>query len=236
MSDQATINRIRSAEVVVEPFAHAVIEDFLEPDLFQALRRTFPDPETMQDIRARRAAVGYAEGRLFLSADDLAATLDAPTGMRPFARLLDLARSKAFTRELVGLFADTVREQLKRRDDDVKLRTPNVDVICDRSGFALPPHTDGNAKLVTALVFMADPGDPPEHGTRLYRPNRPDARCETGAAAYPFEAFTEYRPNVAILFARSPVSFHGVAASGSDIPRRILQIPLVGEFRSRQSA
>lgn len=235
MSDDVTVDRIRSAKVASDPFEHSVIEDFLEPDLFQALRRTFPDPDSMQDIRRRRAAVGYSDRRLFMNADDLASVADEETGTQPFARLLDMVRSKAFTRAFIDLFADTVREQLELHSGALRLRTPNVDVICDRSGFALPPHTDGNAKLATALIYFADPGDPVEHGTRLYRPKRPDMRCDTGAAAYPFEEFTEvvvapYRPNVAVLFARTPRSFHGVAASQSEIPRRVLQIPLL--FRS----
>ncbi|MEQ8814630.1 MAG: hypothetical protein RLO51_11760 [Thalassobaculum sp.] len=238
MSDDATIERIRGGKVINDPFPHAVIDGFLHPDLFGAMRRSFPDPGSMQDIRKRRAAIGYSDQRLFQTADDLATVVDDHTGIRPFARLLGLVRSEAFTRALIELFADTVRAQLERQSGDVRLRTPNIDVICDRSGFALPPHTDGNAKLVTALVYLADPGDPAEHGTRLYRPKNPDMRCETGAAGYPFEDFTEvavapYRPNTAVLFARSPISFHGVASSGSEIPRRILQIPLVFEFRSK---
>lgn len=55
MSDTACIDRIRGATVEKEPFEHAVIDGFLEPDLFAALRRTFPDPAGMTDIKARRA-------------------------------------------------------------------------------------------------------------------------------------------------------------------------------------
>lgn len=236
MDDGYTIDRIRNAKVSVDPFPHAVIENFLDMDLFLALRRVFPDPEAMDDIRERRAAVGYSDKRLFVNADSLASVVDESTGIQPFARLLALVRSQPFTRALIGMFSETVRKQLDALGADFKLRAPNVDVINDCSGFALPPHTDGNAKLVTALVYLADPGDPPEHGTRLYRPLRPDMRCETGKAGYPFEAFEEvaaapYVPNTALLFARSPVSFHGVAATRSEIPRRVIQIPLLVEAR-----
>lgn len=232
MSDDPTIDRIRGAKVAHEPFAHAVIDGFLEPGLFRALRRTYPDPEGMRDVRVRQPAERYREGRLYANAADLASTVDAETGDRPFERLLAMVKSKPFLRASLGLFAEAVEDATASYAGKVRIWPGQIDVISDRSGFALPPHTDGRAKLVTVLIYVADEGDPPEHGTRLYRPRRPDLRCETGGAAYPFEEFVEaavapYRPNTALLFARSPVSFHGVAETASAIPRRVLQFSLL---------
>lgn len=236
MNDNVTIDRIRGAVVEALPFPYAVVDKFLDPDLFQALRRSFPDISAMQDVRSRRAAAGYSEQRLYVDAGDLVSVVDQETGTCPFDRLLALIRSPGFSRAFIDVFSSTIRRSLARHPGRNVRVKPRVDVIVDRTGFALQPHTDGNAKLATALVYMADPGDPREHGTRIYRPNQPGGRCETGAAAYPFEAFTEvaiapYQPNTALLFARSPVSFHGVAPSTSDIPRRLLQIVLLAEVQ-----
>lgn len=234
MNDLSTVDRIRGAPVERTPFAHAVVDGFLDPDLFAALRRCFPDVSTMQDVRTRRAAAGYSDRRLYVDAAALATVADPVSGSRPFERLLALIAAPGFAKAFVEIFGDTVRKQIARSGGGrIRLR-PRADVIVDRTGFALQPHTDGSAKLATALVYMADPGDPPEHGTRVYRPKRPGMRCETGAAAYPFEEFDEvsvapYRPNTAFLFARSPVSFHGVAPSASEIPRRLLQIIIMAD-------
>jgi len=234
MKDEATIERMREAVVRDAPFAHAVVDGFLEPDLFAALRRAYPDPATMPAVKDRRdpADDAYSDRRVSLKAEDLADVEDVESGTRPFARLLELVKAQAFGQALVGRFADTVQRELGRyRGRNLVLRT-STDVIVDRTGFALRPHTDGNSKVATVLVYLADPGDPAEHGTRLYAPKDPAMRCESGALLHPFEEFDEagivpYRPNTAVMFARTGNSFHGVAASSSEIPRRLLQIAVV---------
>ncbi len=231
MQDKATIERIRQAELRRDPFDHAVVDGFLEPDLFEALRRSYPRPETMPGIAGRGTGRIYSDRRLFANADDLAGLVDAVTGMRPFDRLLGLIRDQAFTAALLGLFTRTVTAQLQGLSGRIQLQTTQADVIYDRTGFELAPHTDGPLKLATVLVYLADPGDPLEHGTRLYRPKDPRLKCETGTTVYHPSLFNEaatapYRPNVAMMFARSPVSFHGVSASTSEIPRRVIQIPV----------
>lgn len=233
MDDAATIQRIRSATVRDAPFAHTLIDGLLEPDLFQALRRNYPDPADMREVRARRASTrSYSDRRLSLNLTELTEVEDGETGMRPFARLLALLQSAAYIESFARLFAPTVKRELaSARDVEITLQT-TAEVIVDRTGFALLPHTDGNAKLGTALLYFADPGDPPEHGTRLYRPKNPRAGCMRGSHFYPVDLFDEvftvpYRPNTAVMFARTAQSFHGVAASESPIPRRLLQVSIM---------
>lgn len=240
MSDSASIDRIRGAKVEKEPFEHAVIDGFLEPDLFAALRRTYPDSAEMTDVKARRAIENdlYVDGRRFLSADDLASAIDAESGIRPFARLLELVRSPAYSAAFVERFAGTVARELARHRRDALTAKVIVEVIVDGTGFALHPHTDGDLKIGSALIYFADPGDPSEHGTRLYRPLRPGLKCRTGQSFYRFESFAEadvvpYRPNTAFLFARTSTSFHGVAASTSVIPRRLIQVSVMLTRRQR---
>jgi len=238
MNDAATFQRIRSATVRETPFAHAVIDGLLEPDLFQALRRNYPEPAIMREVKARRApGFNYSDRRVSLSPEELVDVVDQETGMRPFARLQALIQSASYIESFVQLFAGTVRRELARfRGREIVLRAA-ADVIVDRTGFALLPHTDGNAKLGTALVYFADPDDPPEHGTRIYAPRDPRVRCEDGGQFYPFDAFHDaevvpYRPNTAVMFARTARSFHGVVASQSEIPRRLLQISILLTRRS----
>lgn len=232
-ADTTSIDRIRGARVSKTPFEHAVIDGFLEPDLFAALRRAYPEAPDVPDIKTRRGIENdlYVDGRLSLRADDLRSVVDDASGMRPFARLLDLVRSPAYNAAFVQRFAGTVAREFARTGRKSVSATVNVEVIIDRTGFALHPHTDGALKIGTALIYLADPGDPAEHGTRLYRPRNPQLKCPTGRSFYRFEAFDEvavvpYRPNTAILFARTPTSFHGVVASASVVPRRLLQISI----------
>lgn len=178
------------------------------------------------------------DGRRALRADELASAIDAESGMRPFDRLLELVRSPAFSAAFVDRFAGTVARELARHRREALTAKVIVDVIVDGTGFALLPHTDAELKVGSALIYFADPGDPSEHGTRLYRPLQPGAECRTGKGFYRFELFAEevvvpYRPNTAVLFARTPTSFHGVEASTSAIPRRVIQVSLMVTRRQR---
>ena len=102
-----------------------------------------------------------------------------------------------------------------------------VELMYDRSGFELAPHTDGARKLVTGLLYVADPGDPVELGTVLYEPLRPDfSSSGRGLTSHdqvrPF-ARAPYVANAFLSFARTDRSLHGVEATASEQPRRLVQ-------------
>ena len=74
-----------------------------------------------------------------------------------------------------------------------------------RPGYSLAPHLDPKKVLFTCLIYLARPGDSEEHGTQLYRVDRPfqatslktyypeqhGQRCEL-ARTVPFKANTAF--------------------------------------------
>ena len=88
-----------------------------------------------------------------------------------------------------------------------------------RPGYSLAPHLDPKKVLFTCLIYFARPGDDEEHGTQLYRVDRPfqatslktyypeqhGHRCDL-ARTIPF------RPNTALAF------INGNAAHAASIP------------------
>ena len=107
----------------------------------------------------------------------------------------------------------------------------SCEMIYDGTGFELRPHTDGNKKLVTSLVYIAGPEAPEALGTHLYgvRPG-----VETPAAVLSGGAYLDwadsidhgavpYRANCMLIFPRTSRSLHGVPVVESTYPRRLIQ-------------
>ena len=106
-----------------------------------------------------------------------------------------------------------------------------MEVIYDHTGFNLAPHTDGQAKVVTGLLYFPYPGDPEHMGTHIYTARNPDALLPihlSGVKALTASeavhcGYAPYRPNTMLLFARTERSFHGVPVSASVNARRVVQ-------------
>lgn len=227
--------RLRAASVQDRPFPHAIIRDFLPARLFEAVRADFPTSEDgLRQVRQGRSDTGYSPHRF-------ARSLPAPNDpqskeLQPSMRALQqvLTCERTITR-FFTMFLDVVKPHLdairaETGSDVLPLRT-SIELIYDRSGFELVPHTDGFGKVITGLLYFAEPGDPPELGTRLYEPldpgltsdgGRPVARDRLRQAGV-----APYEPNLFLCFARSGKSFHGVEASASGRPRRLLQYSIL---------
>lgn len=227
--------RLESAPVAGDPFPHAIVHDLLPTALFSALRDAFPDsPESLQSVQTRRGDASYSDKRFSLilpkPTDPASETLPAP--IRTLQQLLTCDRMML---GLLEKFSDVVTPRLDEFEaligcGYVPLETA-IELIYDRSGFELVPHTDGPKKLITALLYLADTDDPPELGTRLYRPNSPDLVSD-GRAAVPWSDVAEaggapYEPNLLLCFARSDRSLHGVKAAASERPRRLVQYSIL---------
>lgn len=86
----------------------------------------------------------------------------------------------------------------------------------DRHGYAIGPHTDHVAKLITLLFYLPKDRRWSHLGTTLYRPVRPladderDQHHPPGSEGFQALYTVPYRPNTLLAFARRDDSFHGV--------------------------
>lgn len=97
--------------------------------------------------------------------------------------------------------------------------------VRDRSGYAIPPHTDKPKKVVSLLYYLPEDDSQRDFGTGIYVPDEEGFTCKEGKH-YDFNSFTEvYRapflPNSCFGFVRTDNSFHGVRAI-PDVVRNVL--------------
>ncbi len=115
-----------------------------------------------------------------------------------------------FTDKLITKFLVQIK---KRFPGDCEV-IPNMRLVRDTDGYAIKPHTDHPAKVLSLLFYLPADDSLKDYGTALYRPNDPDFR-DNGRGRYPFENFSEvwrapFLPNTCLGFFKTDQAFHGV--------------------------
>jgi hypothetical protein len=207
--------RLRTARVETDPFAHYYVEGVFPEDYYRELLSNLPSSEVYENLyEVTDLKLDHFRHR---DQRDMNAgwTERLPRELRPFW--------SAFNEWFLGPeFAQAVL----RSFDSQRASWPEVSVesqfIRHRAGYFLGPHSDLYTKLVVLLIYLA-PDNGAEHlGTSLYRPKNPAFTCPD-SKHYPFEDFIRvktapYRANSLLAFMRSDVSFHGLEPlSQSDV-------------------
>lgn len=208
------VARLRTAEIVPDPYPHYCLEHVFPDDFYEALLRHLPGSAAYQNLF--EITTLKLDHFRFRDQRDLADgwTASLPDELRRFwddfnAWFLGPELAQA----VLGSFAEPMRARFGE-----KASWPAVSVetqlIRHRTGYFLGPHTDLGTKLVVLLIYLA-PDDCHQHlGTSIYRPKDLSITCPD-SAHYPFEDFVRvetapYRPNSLLAFERSDRSFHGV--------------------------
>lgn len=226
---------LHGSMIATAPFPHCLVRNFLPEPLFVALRETFPrSDDGLQPVHRRRRDTGYSDKRFSLPlpppAADESAALPAP--IRALQQVLTCDR---IMMALLDRFADVIGPRLAELQAStglsyIPIRT-SIELIYDRTGFELAPHTDSAAKLVTGLLYLADADDPHGLGTRLYAPIDPglrsDGRTPVDRSRLHEATLAPYEPNLFLCFPRSDQSLHGVDATMDDRPRRLVQYSIM---------
>lgn len=260
LDDEAIVTHmiatIDAAGISDQPYEHAFVEGIFPEAFYAAVEAAFPAPDDSGGPAMRRVAErrtqqdDYSDRRLTvevgaLPPDHLAAL---PVALRQAHRVMTNGRLaqyliRHFGRTLgpvlsalvarAGIKGDRIRFDLEK----------SCEIIYDGTGFELLPHTDGNKKLVTSLIYVPGPGAPESLGTHLYR-LRPGAAVPAGAATghsyLDWEQTVDvgevpYRRNCMLVFARSAASLHGVPRVEGSHPRRLIQTSVMhsGSVRYR---
>lgn len=190
--EQHLIEQIEKAEVINEPYPHFVLEDCFED--YQRLVYSLPDEWT--EIEKVRPTKGYPER--FVGGRD-------SDRWNYVQECMTRGAVKAAMCRKFGVSGDFTDETL---------------LIKDNPGYAIGPHTDSPARVLSAIFYLPKGGNRPELGTSLYVPKKKGRTCP-GGPHYPETEFKKvktvsYSPNTAFVFLKTNASFHGVSKTKAE--------------------
>jgi hypothetical protein len=226
-------DRLREAEVSLDPFPHYCLDNVFPDDYYQELLKNLPTSNSYENL--------YEVTTLKLDHFRHRDQRDMNEGWTdylpaPQKDFWDGFDSWFLGGELTQAVLQTFAGQMNARFAEGKWPEVSVEsqLIRHRAGYFLGPHSDLFTKLVVLLIYLAPDENAAHLGTSLYRPKDPDFTCPN-STHYPFSDFVKaktapYKPNSLLAFFRSDVSFHGleplsendVESSGRDVIQYVL--------------
>ncbi|WBC01102.1 hypothetical protein [Micromonospora sp. WMMA1976] len=219
-----TIDR---AAVTTAPFEVATIDEFLPPELYNAVLDEWHTYDIKPVNLPGSKYVGSRQGTRLMNW-----TRDEPgTSTATWGKLADVLRSASFTSALFTRFAPTVEANLSHPDvaDAATagfMMWANQDHGADE---ALGAHIDGLHKLLTIVLYLdlQGPTTPDSNrlwGTTLYdiEPDSLKTVDFSPNAAHRPAGVVEFRPNRAFVMPNSSNALHGVAGGQEGVTRRSL--------------
>src|SRR6185503_16486979 len=215
-------NRLREAEVSLDPYPHYCLENVFPEDYYQLLLKNLPGNDSYENLY-EVTTLKLDHFRHRDQRDMNAGWTDVlPPEQKAFWDGFDAwFLGSDLAQAILQTFSDQMRARFGAHSDwpDVSVESQ---LIRHRAGYYLGPHSDLHTKLVVLLLYLA-PDDSAAHlGTSLFRPKDPNFRCPN-STHYPFEDFVKvktapYKPNSLLAFFRSDISFHGLEPlSDSDL-------------------
>jgi len=216
--------KVANAPVNFYPFPHIYVRDVFPRDYYEHLRGKLPPAEVLKPITQARNVRGPYDERfvLGLTPEELA---KLPDTYRAFWS--DLAAwmvGGRFAQLVLGKFAPFIEQRFQGMPD-VRFADEAL-LVEDRTRYALGPHTDTPAKVVSMLFYLPADESQSHLGTSIYVPKDPQFTCE-GGPHHPFERFDRmatmpFHPNSVFAFVKTANSFHGVEPIREDGVRRHL--------------
>jgi hypothetical protein len=247
---KSILHKATAASVVSEPFPHVVIDDALEPELYQALVSSFPDQKSFVGDGATQNNCNYRiPGRDLIS---------DPNYARVWRELSAHHTSNGFFGEVVTVFGDAIRSLhpaletgIGKRLEDAATNVRNAEPIADfamdcqitwtspvrRRSSSAPCHVDREVALYAGMLYMRPPDDHADGGDlELYRfrPGQRRYNADRSVDLRRVETVKKiaYAANRLVFFIHSPDSIHGVTQrSPTPLPR--LHINFIAEARER---
>ena len=226
-AESALIERITAAAIVRDPFPHCVVDDIFPPDFYGSLHEHWPPADRFRPlVETGRVDPDYSKQRLalLLDPDSLARLDDIPQNF--WRRVCSLLLDSRLTRTILEKFHDEIAARMRPRGIPTEFEA-SVDLLADRAGYALGPHTDTPTRVVSLLFYLPLDDRLSHCGTALYRPIVPGFRC-AGGPHYDADMFSRVRtvgfvPNRLLMFPKTDRSFHGVEPIEELVDRRSLQ-------------
>lgn len=231
--ESALIYNVANAPVRTFPYPHIYVPEVFPADFYAELQANIPDPAAMIPISEARPVTGYKE-RFVLDLAQHGDTL--PPTQTAFWTKANAALTRGpFRDALVEKFRPTLAKRFAGQGE-VHL-TQETLLVEDITHYALGPHTDTPAKVVTVLFYLPKDESQSHLGTSIYVPKDGVFRCP-GGPHYPYEPFHRaatmpFMPNSMFAFVKTDNSFHGVEPVTDPDVRRWL---LLYDIKARKPA
>ena len=201
---------VRRAELHLDPFPHAVIDDVLPADLYGCLLRGIPPVELFGDrpVNKQQLAVPFSLAPAYANRVwRFVATAITPDIMVP--RIVDKFRAP-IDDWIAQNWPDVAPESVQFHGSDGRL-------IPRRRGYRIPPHRDPKWGFVTCILYLARRDDSESWGTQLYTVDT-DEEARGAAPHWVDPARCRRVADVAFRPNRMLVLLNSVGAHGAQIP------------------
>jgi hypothetical protein len=222
--DKHVRESIANARIIMDPYPHIWVENIF-PDWYYAdmLKYAMPTEYLKSLKELKRVGDGYPDGRkvMILTKDNVEVL---PAECREFwATFTKWLTQGGFGNAIVHKFDKLI---LERFGKPVTITNEGI-YVRDFTGYSLGPHTDAPHKVLTMLMYLPKPTDPPGIGTSIYKPKNPNFTCEGGPhhqfKDYDLVKTMPYRANCMFGFLKNNKSFHGVEPVNTmDIERNLI--------------
>ena len=209
------------------PFFHFEIDDFLSRDEYAALCASFPGADRFPEViegnkfRLGTRTTSQAFDAFRSERPEWGRLLERLTGEPFLGRLYELARPGLVrSRGLLGARPWRLGEVPIGPGGPLFARRPvriHFEFSRLERGASVPPHTDAPEKLVSCILYFAEPSWRAEWGggTHYYRPRVPSLRRNWHNRSVPFELLEPifqqpFVPNRLAVFVKSRESYHAV--------------------------
>lgn len=244
---ESLLDRVRAADVRLDPFPHIAVTEALDPGLVARLQDEFPSLDVVAGDQR-----GANNRRLGLPARDV---VDNPAVSDLWRQFIARHVAQEFLDDLIRVFGAAVRathagleERLGPLDElraGMRGAGEDADVLLDAQISVNTPvttptsvrgaHLDDPDKLFAGLFYLRRDDDDSTGGDLELHRYRRGRRGFRGPEIY--DTFVEpvrtvrYAANTLVLFVNSPSSLHGVTVrSVTDVPRQFVNlIAKVGE-------
>lgn len=203
--------RIANAPVQAYPYPHFYVRDVFPADFYAELQRQLPGADALAQLGQWGRAQGYPERSIMkLGGERPPALTEAQHQF--WRRVAQWAFSGRLGSLVLGKFNAVVEQRLQGRAD-VEI-SDELLLVHDRTRYALGPHTDSPAKVVSLLFYLPADERLAQYGTSIYLPKDPGFTCP-GGPHHGFEGFDRiatmpFVPNALFGFVKTDNSFHGV--------------------------
>jgi hypothetical protein len=222
--DKHVKEAIANARIIMDPYPHLWVENIF-PDWYYAdmLKYAMPTEYLKSLKELKRVGDGYPDGRkvMILTRDTVEAL---PSDCKEFwATFTKWLTQGGFGNYIVHKFDRLI---LERFGKPITITNEGI-YVRDYTGYSLGPHTDAPHKVLTMLMYLPKPTDPPGLGTSIYAPKNPNFTCE-GGPHHQFKDYNlvktmPYKANCMFGFFKNNKSFHGVEpVNTEDIERNLI--------------
>ncbi|MFN4177002.1 hypothetical protein [Phenylobacterium sp.] len=216
------VYNIANTPVRPYPYPHLYVPQVFPAEYYAALQANIPDPDVMLPIEQARPVRGYKE-RFVLDLNQHGDRLTAD--QNAFWRGTHALLTRGGLRDcLLRKFNGELRKRFEAGPVTLSQETLLVE---DITRYALGPHTDTPAKVITVLFYLPRDESQAHLGTSIYVPKDPTRRCP-GGPHHGYEDFDRvatmpFMPNSMFAFVKTDNSFHGVEpVTDPDVRRWLL--------------